>query len=155
VLDSLPSNLNSYTDTAQLTGNVWYFIEAKHPQGCSATLANLKAKNFEKSRSNYANKLGTTSINHQYSIPRDQLKIYPNPYTGKTNIRYIVHKKAKVSLEIFNLIGKKVHTLVNETQLPNTYQYTFSAKDLRLAQGVYILRATIGNDTYTKKLLEY
>lgn len=151
VIDSMPANLFTYTDTAQLTGNVWYYIEAKHPQGCIAT---AKSKNFEKSRSNYENRLGTTGINNQSTGFNNQLKIYPNPYTGKTNITYILAKNTNVSLEIYSIIGKKIHTLVNENQNAGSYQYEFSASELGYSVGVYLLKLSVNETNITKLLLE-
>ncbi|MFH1321413.1 MAG: T9SS type A sorting domain-containing protein [Bacteroidota bacterium] len=48
-LDSLPSNLTSYTDFSPPDDNLFYEIRVKHPDGCSAT---LKSKDYNSSKSN-------------------------------------------------------------------------------------------------------
>jgi endo-1,4-beta-xylanase len=76
---------------------------------------------------------------------------FPNPFNPTTNIRYSIPLTSKVSLKVFDVLGRQVETLVNEMQGPGQYTVTLSAQNL--ATGVYICRFTAGNYTATKKLL--
>ncbi|MBL4655328.1 MAG: S8 family peptidase [Bacteroidia bacterium] len=73
--------------------------------------------------------------------------VYPNPYTNRTKINYELTKNGKIEITVFDILGNKVHTLVNEYQTIGTYFYDFSAKELGYASGVYILRMSINDDT--------
>ncbi len=76
---------------------------------------------------------------------------YPNPFNPTTTIKYDVAKDSKVSLIVYDILGREVQTLVNKEQAPGHYTVTFNASNL--ASGVYIYRITAGNFTATKKLM--
>ena len=83
------------------------------------------------------------------------VNIYPNPYTGQTQITYSLTEKANVTLKVLNVLGKKVQVLVNETQNSGKYNYSFSAKEQGYTSGVYILKLIVDDRFYTMKLIEY
>ena len=82
------------------------------------------------------------------------VKVFPNPYTDKTNIAYALTKKSKVHIEIFNAIGVKVADLVNGDQFAGSYKLQFSAADYGFSSGVYYLRMNVDGQLYTKKMVE-
>jgi hypothetical protein len=63
---------------------------------------------------------------------------YPNPFNPATEIRYALPQRAVVSLDVFNTIGQRVATLVNETQETGYHQVRFDATNL--ASGLYFYR---------------
>jgi len=67
-------------------------------------------------------------------------EVSPNPYKESTQISYKLSDRAMVSLAIYNVLGQRITTIVNEQQQAGTYQYTFSAKELGYAGGIYLLR---------------
>ena len=76
---------------------------------------------------------------------------YPNPFNPTTNIRYSIIKTTKVTLKIYDILGREVKTLVNTEQAPGNYTIIFNAQNL--ASGVYFYRLNAGNYNMTKKLL--
>jgi len=76
---------------------------------------------------------------------------FPNPFNPTTNIRYSIIKTSKVTLKIFDILGREVQTLVNTVQSPGQYTVTFNAQDL--ANGVYFYQLNAGDFTTTKKLM--
>ena len=76
------------------------------------------------------NSLNTT----EYSLVQN----YPNPFNPVTVISYEVTDESIVQLKIYDILGREVAELVNESKLPGTYQVNFDANDL--ASGVYIYR---------------
>jgi len=74
---------------------------------------------------------------------------YPNPFNPTTTIRYSVPSSGKVHLTVFNILGEKVRTLVNEKQQAGQHTVIFNA--LGLASGVYIYRIQIENEFYQIK----
>ena len=73
---------------------------------------------------------------------------YPNPFNPSTTINYSVPERSQVTLDVFNITGQKVATLVNANQPAGNYSAQFDAS--KLASGVYIYRITTNN--YVKAL---
>jgi hypothetical protein len=61
---------------------------------------------------------------------------YPNPFNPVTNISFALPGKSNVSLEIYNLVGQKVMTLVQGSLEEGTYNYSVDASNL--SSGIYI-----------------
>ncbi len=76
---------------------------------------------------------------------------FPNPFNPTSVIRFGVPNSAKVQLEVYDVLGRKVMTLINnETKNPGRYNITFNATNL--ASGMYIYRLVIGDEVLTKKM---
>lgn len=82
-----------------------------------------------------------------------QLDNFPNPFNPATQIRYTLPRAEKVKLEVFNLIGQQVATLVDEYQEAGRHVVEFDARQARLASGVYLYRLQAGNTSMVKRLL--
>jgi hypothetical protein len=76
---------------------------------------------------------------------------YPNPFNPSTTITYQVPKAGLVSLEIFNILGQEVATLVNREQPPGSYQITWNATNL--PSGAYLVKMQSGTFTRTMKIM--
>ena len=71
---------------------------------------------------------------------------YPNPFFIVTKIPYSISSKSIVKIEVFNLLGEAVQTLVNEDKNPGSYSVDFNASDL--PEGIYYYK--INSDGYSK-----
>ncbi len=80
--------------------------------------------------------------------------IYPNPTRDIANVFYNLEKTSEVKLEVFNLQGQLLKTLVNTTQSVGSYQEPIHAKELGMTQGVYLVNLTINGEVRTKKVVE-
>ena len=84
---------------------------------------------------------------------------YPNPFNPTTIIKYALPVDAQVTLELYNIIGQKVATLINKTLSAGFYDYTVNMNSLNLASGMYIYkivsRATTTGKQFTisKKMM--
>ena len=76
---------------------------------------------------------------------------YPNPFNPQTRIRYSLPVGQHVTLEVFDVLGRSVRTLVNEEQVAGVYSVVFDAQDL--ANGTYVYRLTAGSFTETKSMI--
>ena len=76
---------------------------------------------------------------------------YPNPFNPTTNIKFSLPKTADVSLTIYNMLGQKVSTLINEKMNSGFHIVPFDASNL--SSGMYIYRIKAGSFTSTKKML--
>jgi len=76
---------------------------------------------------------------------------YPNPFNPSTTISFSIAKKSNVTVQVFNLLGESVKTLVNQELNPGKYNYDFDAS--KLTSGTYIYRVTAGNNVSNKKMI--
>jgi hypothetical protein len=74
---------------------------------------------------------------------------YPNPFNPSTRISYHVAKPSKVSLKVYDSLGKEVAVLINKDQAPGTYEVSWNAKGL--ASGVYFYHLDVNGQVSTKK----
>ncbi|MFC2103201.1 T9SS type A sorting domain-containing protein [Bacteroidota bacterium] len=76
---------------------------------------------------------------------------YPNPFNPTTTIKYSVPDANFVSVEIFNLIGEKVVTLVNEEKSAGVYEVKFNA--IGLPSGIYFYKLNTNGFNNVKKMI--
>lgn len=76
---------------------------------------------------------------------------YPNPFNPLTTIRYSIRVRSNVSLTVYNMLGQKVRTLVQDEEDAGTYSVRFDATGL--ASGMYTYAIKAGSFVYAKKLL--
>jgi len=81
---------------------------------------------------------------------------YPNPFNPATTIEYTVPTRSYVTIEIFNLLGQKVRTLIDETKPAGSYEAIWNGTDDNgkpAASGVYLYRYRAGDIDITKKMI--
>jgi hypothetical protein len=76
---------------------------------------------------------------------------YPNPFNPSTTIRFGLPKDGIVTLEVYNIIGEKVATLVNK-ELTSGY-HTIDFTGSSLSSGIYLYKITAGEFKSTKKFV--
>lgn len=76
---------------------------------------------------------------------------YPNPFNPVTSILYRVNERTDVRIDVFDILGRKVATLVDEQKDAGYYRIQFDGKNL--ASGVYIYRLITNNYSASKKML--
>jgi photosystem II stability/assembly factor-like uncharacterized protein len=76
---------------------------------------------------------------------------YPNPFNPRTTIKFEIPSTGFVTLEVFDLLGRKVATIVNEKMTQGTYEKTIDGT--KISGGVYYYRLKTNNYMQTKKLL--
>ncbi len=84
----------------------------------------------------------------------NQFRLYqnfPNPFNAATTIRYWIPQSSHVKLDIFNLLGQKVATLVNRVQEQGEYFIHWQPQDK--ASGVYVVRLQSGRKVKVRKMV--
>ncbi len=80
----------------------------------------------------------------------------PNPFNPSTDISYALPRESEVILIIYNILGEKVRTLVNERQRAGVHHVTFDSHDdsgRRVASGIYFYKIMAGDFTQSKKMM--
>ena len=81
---------------------------------------------------------------------------YPNPFNPTTTIKYTLPEKSHARIDIFNLLGQRVATLVNETVPAGEHTVVWNGADdagARVASGVYFYRLIAGEQTMSRKMM--
>jgi len=76
---------------------------------------------------------------------------YPNPFNPSTRIEFALPKETRVRLEVYNMLGQKVATLVDEVRSAGNYGVTFDAGSL--ASGLYFYRLSTNEVSFLKKMM--
>lgn len=76
---------------------------------------------------------------------------YPNPFNSRTTIQFDLPKSSKVSLEVYDLVGRSVVTLLNRELEPGPHVVDFDAS--HLASGVYVYSFKAGEFSWVKKFV--
>ena len=100
-----------------------------------------------------------TGVNDNNSAVPESFSLfqnYPNPFNPSTKIKFDIPETVKrktldVKLIIYNILGREIQTLVNESLKPGSYEVTFDGSNL--PSGVYFYKLIAGNYVETKKML--
>ncbi len=101
------------------------------------------------------------SIN-DYSLAQipDKIKLfqnYPNPFNPQTTIRFNVKNSNRISLSIYNSVGREVGRLIDNQWYPvGEHEIIWNGKTEKIAEvasGVYFYRLSVGQQTITRKML--
>ena len=80
---------------------------------------------------------------------------YPNPFNPTTSIVYEIPEKNKVRIEIYDMLGRKVNSLVNATVPKGRYEIKWNGRDSqgnKLSSGIYIAVMKTGNYQHSIKM---
>lgn len=114
---------------------------------------NFIAKLSPRDSTDFGLALVNTAVNNQKPTTVSLDQNYPNPFNPTTTIKFTLTNTQKVSLNVYNIIGQKVASVVNNQLLaPQTYAYNFDAG--KLSSGVYFYQLVLdGKIAQTKKMM--
>jgi hypothetical protein len=75
---------------------------------------------------------------------------YPNPFNPTTTISFNIGNAGKVSLKVYDILGRETATLIDKDMNPGAYSVDFNAG---LSSGVYFYTLKAGNFSSTKKMV--
>jgi hypothetical protein len=93
------------------------------------------------------------------TVPKDGISLaqsFPNPFNPTTTISFVLPAKAHVTLSIYNVDGKLINTLADESLPDGLNEIKWDGRDsngYRVSSGVYLYRLKVGKKTLTKKML--
>ena len=140
VIDTVSANYTSYTDS-MVTDSVDYTYRVY-------AFNNDTVSSFSNySSSSIITSVKNTDVVKQYALYQN----YPNPFNPATNIKYQIPKAGLVTIDIYNILGQKVKTLLNKYQNAGRYSIRFAAP--YLSSGIYFYRLKVNQFTNVKKMI--
>jgi choice-of-anchor B domain-containing protein len=99
-----------------------------------------------------------THIKSSPKLPTDYLleKNYPNPFNPTTTVVYQLSRQSEVQIEIYNLLGQKVRTLLNERKEPGAYEAVWDGKNdhgKQVGSGIYLYRMVANEFVQVRKMI--
>lgn len=95
---------------------------------------------------------GTTGLPSSYALGQN----YPNPFNPVTTIRYTLPQRSHVTIDVYNLLGQRVQTLVDREVAAGSYTVGWDGTNSdgkQVATGVYLYRFQAENHVETKKMV--
>lgn len=139
---ALPTTTLTYIDMNLPTGAHVYNVTAVYTDGESAPATVT---------------VNVSSGSEIITVNRTLLgKNFPNPFNPSTRIEYTLHEASLVSIDIFNVKGQKVRSLINQTMSAGNHSVIWDGKDDQNADsgsGVYFYRMTTPNYSSTEKMI--
>ncbi|MBM4166540.1 MAG: T9SS type A sorting domain-containing protein [Ignavibacteria bacterium] len=124
-------------------GIIWMRYEAH------STLFN---ESFKVDLLNYDVVLGVNEISRRAeNLQGIMLENYPNPFNSMTTIRFTLNSFNSVSLKIFDVVGRELATLIDETRPKGLYEINFDAS--QYSSGLYFYKLQVGNFSKVKKMV--
>jgi hypothetical protein len=79
---------------------------------------------------------------------------YPNPYTDELKISYNVDEACKVTIDVFNVAGKKLETVLNQNNNKGANSFILKSNEYNFQPGVYYIRVNMGDKSTTSKVVK-
>ncbi len=92
-----------------------------------------------------------SSIEKHFTLPTEHTldQNYPNPFNPSTKIKFSLPKQEIVTLEVFNTLGQKIETLLDQHMKAGRHEVEFNAQ--HLSSGIYFYRIEAGEFQDVKK----
>ncbi|MBX2977591.1 MAG: T9SS type A sorting domain-containing protein [Ignavibacteriaceae bacterium] len=154
-------NGGAFTQIAAVNGSISEYIDydlSYAGSGPNTAVYKIRAKDTQGLTSLYTEgksvawgdawKIGTNAIEivKEYKLQQN----YPNPFNPMTSINYQIKEKGLVSLKVFDMLGKEVAELVNETKDEGQHSIMFDASNL--PSGVYIYSIRVNDYVQNNKM---
>ncbi|MGE5457999.1 MAG: T9SS type A sorting domain-containing protein, partial [Methanococcaceae archaeon] len=88
-------------------------------------------------------------IKHEFNYSLEQN--YPNPFNPSTSIKYFIKQREFVTLDIYDVLGNKITSLLNEEKDAGVYEVNWNAS--KFSSGVYFYKLKAGGFIETRKMI--
>lgn len=145
----------AFRNPATVLDNMYFNLDAESKYGGDPgiiTISNIEGVVFNYCSNVVAveNKKLTQPVS--YSLSQN----YPNPFNPTTTISYSLKQEGKVTLKVYNLLGKHIATLVDENTGVGSHTVQWDGRNKlgnSVASGVYIYKMEVGDIIKSKKML--
>jgi len=134
----------------------WWFSHIPHFQGVYEGILNnwwLYAVDYETAEELAKNLSVTAIVPKKGYIPNtfQLFQNYPNPFNSTTTIPFNLNGGANIRLQVFDILGKKIATLVDNSLPAGKYKIPFDGR--QLASGIYLYRLNVDGQYRSRKML--
>jgi hypothetical protein len=140
--------LKSYGASSSYLNNKGTFVDS---YGNSLNFALSFPHNYGITNFYYKNDLTDIKENNVIKNSFTLSQNYPNPFNPTTNITYSISKQSLVKLELFDILGRKVKTLVNKYHSIGLYHYELNMSNY--PSGIYVYKLSNENNSIIKKMI--
>jgi Secretion system C-terminal sorting domain len=114
---------------------------------------NNQTVNYQDMCSSFTIKATTTGITDKSNLAKDFViyPAYPNPFNNSTVISFNLPEQSPVKINVFNIAGEKIKTLVNSEMQPGLHKIRWNADEV--PSGVYFYAIETKNSVETRKLI--
>jgi hypothetical protein len=123
-----------------------YSYTDKNPMGGSKFVYRLKQIDNDGTFS-YSDEVEVIIMPDKFEL----LQNYPNPFNPVTNIKFTLPKASSAMINVYNIIGQHIETVLNQDLEAGFHNIVFNAENL--SSGTYLYKITAGNFSQTKKML--
>ena len=141
VVDSTVSDTTFVFREGDEEGDLWWRVRGHNESGWGE-YSDIWAIDWT-----YTHIAGIGEVPEEFGLDQN----YPNPFNPSTVISYQLPVNSDVRLEVYNMLGQRVATLVNESQQPGRYEVSFDASSL--SSGTYIYRIEAGDFVESRQML--
>ena len=95
-----------------------------------------------------------TEIDENNNTPNIRYQLYnnyPNPFSFSTSVMYCIPRSTKVKIQIYNLRGQIVETLLNEEKPAGYHTVEWDAENM--TSGIYFYKLSTKDETFIKKMI--
>ncbi|GAB4336604.1 MAG: hypothetical protein Kow0037_18090 [Calditrichia bacterium] len=144
-------DLDNDLEIAFGTNNSFAVIDVKQKGGSTANFWSTFQGNYYRTGYYGDAVVGIKNTTGTLPIKFDLSQNYPNPFNPTTTIRFTIPKNVETRLEVFNVLGEKVATLIN--QRLKAGEYTVNWDGSKVASGIYFYRLKAGQYSATRRML--
>lgn len=95
--------------------------------------------------------MNSGNTHHTVSATYSMQQNCPNPFNAATSIKFNITKSTEVKLVVYDITGRVIETLVNESLQPGTHTVSFDGSALK--SGVFLYRITAGDYCETRRMV--
>ena len=99
----------------------------------------------------YGPDIPTTAIAQQIPVSSGLSRCYPNPFNSRITIDYGIDQPGNIKIDIYDLLGRKITTLIDEIESAGEHKVTWDAQNQN--SGIYFYKIHSGDYAETKKIL--
>ena len=140
IIDTVSANVTSYIDSLVVDSAYYTYVIYAFNNDTTSSFSNY-------STSSIITSVNNASVVKEYALYQN----YPNPFNPATNIKYQIPEAGLVTIDIYNILGKKVKTLLGKYQDAGRYTIRFDASGF--PSGIYFYRLKVNRFTNVKKMI--
>ncbi|MBU0487204.1 MAG: T9SS type A sorting domain-containing protein, partial [Bacteroidetes bacterium] len=154
IIDSLPANLTSYSDTPPNNGGLFYQVGVAKMEGiCLANKTDVSGGPYSQSLSNLDDTYSIDTYVKLVDRKEMGVQIFPNPYQHYTTLEVSLEKESPLQIEIFNILGKKVTDVCNCKQPAGKHLFEIGGEE-GLPVGTYLVVVKTDSQIISKHLVK-